>query len=100
MLKKFKESDEFFRRVDLSRSNIYFEIRLHKFLCKFTTLKKSALTSSYFKINFKLIKKICMANVDIFREKDKVFVKNKIFVSLFFILVYFIIFCPCLDNFV
>ena len=55
-LKKFKESDEFFSRVGLSRSNIYFRIRLHQFLCKFPILKKSTLYSSYYKSNFNLIK--------------------------------------------
>ena len=52
---------------------------------KFTTLKKSPLTSSYFTSNFKLTKELCKANVDIFRDK-----KN----------ICFIIFHPCLDNFV
>ena len=33
LLKKFKESDEFFSSVDLSWSNIYFKMRLNKFLC-------------------------------------------------------------------
>ena len=58
LLKKFKEKDEFFSRVGLNRSNIYFKIPLHKFLCKFPIFKKSILTSSYFKINFKLIKNV------------------------------------------
>ena len=63
LLKKFKKSGEFSSRVGLSRSNIYFKIRLYKFLCKFPKLKNS----SYFKSNFKLIKKVCKA--DIFGEK-------------------------------
>lgn len=37
-LKKFKESTEFFNYVKLSRSNIYFKIRLYKFLTKFPVL--------------------------------------------------------------
>ena len=65
LLKKFKDSDEFFSRVDLSRSNIYFKIRLYKF----PTLKKSTLISSNFKSNFKFITKVYKANVDIFGEK-------------------------------
>ena len=39
LLKKFKESEEFFSGVGLSQSNIYFKIRLHKFLYKFPKLK-------------------------------------------------------------
>ena len=66
---KVKKSDEFFSRVRLSRSNIYFKICLYNFLCKFPTWKKSILTSSYFKSNFKLVKKACKANVDIFGAK-------------------------------
>ena len=34
-LKRFKEEDEFFNCVGLSQSNIYFKIRLFKFLCKY-----------------------------------------------------------------
>ena len=57
LLKTFKEEDEIFNCVGLSRSNIYFKMRLFKFLCKFPVLKNSTLTSSYFKSNMKLIKK-------------------------------------------
>ena len=69
LLKRFKDSDEFFDGVGLSRSNIYFKIRLYKFLCKFPALRNSTLTSSYFKNNFKIIKKVCKTNADIFGEK-------------------------------
>ena len=69
LFKKFKESDQFFSRVGPRRYNIYVKIRLQKFVCKFTILKKSTLTSSYFKSNFKLIKNVCKEIVDIFREK-------------------------------
>ena len=69
MLKRFKDSDEFFSRVGLSRSNIYFKINLFKVLCNFPILKKPTLTLSYFKSNFKLIEKVCKANADIFGEK-------------------------------
>ena len=64
-LKTFRERDEFFSRVGLSRYSIYFKIRLHKFLCKFFVLKQSTLTSSYCKSNFESVKKICQAHVDI-----------------------------------
>ena len=69
LLKRFKDSDEFFDGVGLSQSNIYFKIRLYKFLCKFPALRHSTLTSSYFKNNFKIIKKVCKANADTFCEK-------------------------------
>ena len=69
LLKRFKDSDEFFDRVGLSRSNIYFKIRLYKFLCKFPALRNLTLTSSYFENNFKMIKKVCKTNADIFGEK-------------------------------
>ena len=58
LLKRFKDSDEFFDGVGLSRSNIYFKIRLYKLLCKFPALRNSTLTSRYFKNNFKIIKKV------------------------------------------
>ena len=57
LLKRFKEDDEFFDCVGLSRSNICFKIRLFKFLCKFPVLKNSTLTPSYFKSNLKQIRK-------------------------------------------
>ena len=66
--KRFKEQDEFFDGVGLSQSNIYFKVR-YKFLCKFSVLKKLTLTSSYFKSNFKLIKKVCKRNADQFGKK-------------------------------
>ena len=69
LLKRFNDAEEFFDRVGLSRSNIYFKISLYTFLRKFPLLKNSTLTSSYFKSNFKVIKKVCKANVNIFGEK-------------------------------
>ena len=69
LLKKFKDSDEFFDSVDQGRSNLYFKRRLYKFLCKFPALRNSTLTPSYFKNNFKIIKKVCQANADIFGKK-------------------------------
>ena len=69
LLRKFKEEDRFFDCAGLSQSNIYFKIRLHKLLRKFPVLKNSTLTPSYFKKNFKIIKKVCKVNIDIFGEK-------------------------------
>ena len=65
-LKRLKGRDKFFDRVGLSRFNIYFKIGLYKFLCKLPVLKNSTLIFSYFKGNFKLIKKVCKTNADIF----------------------------------
>ena len=67
--KRLRDAGEFFDRVGLSRSNIYFKISLNTFLRKFPLLKNSTLTSSYFKSNFKVIKKVCKANVNMFVEK-------------------------------
>ena len=92
LLKKFKESDEFFSHVGLSQSNIYFRIGLYIFLCKFTILKKS-LTSSCFKSNSKLIKKVCKP-MNIYFMKKKI---NKN-VSSFFILVSITL--SSLENFI
>ena len=41
--KKIKESEEFFNHVGLSRFNIYFKIRLCKFLNTFLVLSKGGL---------------------------------------------------------
>ena len=68
LLKRFKEEDEYFNKVGLSRSNIYFKMRLFKFFCKFPVLKDSTLTPIYFKRNMKIILKMCKANADIFPE--------------------------------
>ena len=48
LLESKESCDEFFSRVSLSGSNIYFK---------------------YFKLNFKLIKNVCKANVSIVRDK-------------------------------
>ena len=69
LLKKFKDSNEYFVGVGLNRSNIYFKISLYKFLCKFPLLKNSTLTSSYFNGNFKSIKNVCKTKAEVFGEK-------------------------------
>ena len=69
LFKKREESSEFFSQASLSRSNIYFKLRLHKFLCNFPIFNKSILASSYFKSSFKLNTNLCKANVDILGEK-------------------------------
>ena len=50
LLKCFRDEDEFFDRIGLGRSNIYFKISLYKFLRKFTLLKNSILTSYILKL--------------------------------------------------
>ena len=62
LLKKFKDTENFFDNVGQSRSTIYFKISLYKFLKKYPLLKKSTLRSSYFKNNFKAIKVVCKEN--------------------------------------
>ena len=69
LLKRFRYEDKFFDRVGLSQSNIYFKISLYKFLRKFLLMQNSTLASSYFKTNFKVIKKVCRANVNIFSKE-------------------------------
>ena len=51
LLKCFRDEDEFFDRIGLGRSNIYFKISLYKFLRKFTLLKNSTLTSYILKLS-------------------------------------------------
>ena len=53
LLKKFKDTENFFDNVCQSRSTICFKNSLYKFLKKYPLLKKSIIQSSYFKNNFK-----------------------------------------------
>ena len=70
LLKRFRDAEVFFDCIGLSRSNIYFRISLYKCLRKFPLLKNSTLqfNSSYYKSNFKVVKKVCKANVNVFGE--------------------------------
>ena len=68
--KTVKEGEEFFNHVDLTKLNIYFKIRLYKFLTKFPALENSSLSLSYFKSNLKVINKVCKKNVCLFGKKD------------------------------
>ena len=80
LLKRFKDSEEFFGCVDLSRSITYFKISLYKFLCQFPVLKNSTHISCYFKNNFQLIKKGKCKHI--WGEEVKIFVP---LVFIFFI---------------
>ena len=57
LLQQFKELEEFFESVGLSRSTIYFKISLFKFLLKYPLLKTSCLSSRYFENILKKRKK-------------------------------------------
>ena len=46
LLKRLNEEDDFINTVGLSSSNIYFKVRLFKFLCKFSMLDNLTLTRS------------------------------------------------------
>ena len=70
LLKRFKESEEFFKIAVLRRSTINFKIHLYKFLTKYPVLKKSRLSSHYLKKNFNDIKKVCRETADLFGWKD------------------------------
>lgn len=70
LLKKFMDSENIFKYIGPSRSNIYFKIKLYKCLTKFPELKNSTLPSSYFNSNFKLLKNLCQENVKIFCKKE------------------------------
>ena len=62
LLKKFKDTENFFDNAVQSRSTMYFKISLCKFLKKYPLLKKSAFQLSYFKNNFKTIKVVYKEN--------------------------------------
>ena len=49
LLKEFKDNEIFFETLNQSKSTIYFSINLPKFLKKYPVLKKSTLSSNYFK---------------------------------------------------
>ena len=66
MLKKFKDKEGFVENIELSRSTIYFKVRLYKWSKKFAALKNSSFSSNYFKNNFKVIKMVCSSNEKLF----------------------------------
>ena len=71
LLKGFKESQEFFETVGLSRSTIYFKMNLYKFFSKYPVVKSPTLPPNYFKNTFKMIMKVLQEHVDLFGKKDK-----------------------------
>ena len=70
LLKRFRESEEFFDTVALSYSTIYFKMSLYKFLSKHPVVKNITVSCNYFKNNFRILMKVCRENVDLFGEKD------------------------------
>lgn len=58
LLKKFKDTERFFEAISQSKPATYLKMGLFKFLKKYPALKKSALSSNYFKNNFKVIKNV------------------------------------------
>ena len=66
LLKRFKNTENFFDNITQSRSTIYFKISLYTFLKENSLLKTSTLQSSYFKNNFKAIKVVCEENLIFF----------------------------------
>ena len=57
LLKRFNDAEEFFDRVGLSRSNIYFKISLYKFLRTFPSLKIQLLHLAILRAILRLLKK-------------------------------------------
>ena len=66
MLKKFKAKEGFIENIGLSRSKIYFKVRLYKWSKKFAALKNSSFPLNYFRNNFKVIKMVCSSNEELF----------------------------------
>ena len=81
--------------MGLSRSHIYFKIRLHKFLSKYPLLKSCTLPQNYFKTHFRLIKKVCTERPYLLGKKHQQFYLIQFFLD--FSSVARILFC--LDSF-
>ena len=70
ILKKFKNTEQFFETLGLSKCTIYFKINLYKLIKKYPHLKNPHLSVQYFKDNFKMMKLLCKENGNEFRLKD------------------------------
>ena len=70
LLEKFKAAGQFFENVGLCKSTIYCKISLYEFLKKCSALKKSTLSSNYFKNNFNTIKAACKTNISTFYKLE------------------------------
>ena len=70
ILKKFKNTEQFFETLGLSKCTVYFKINLYKLIKKYPHLKNPHLSVQYFKNNFKMMKLVCKENGNEFRLKD------------------------------
>lgn len=70
LLKWLKEENGFMETMGLGRSHVYFKIWLHKFFSNYAVFKKSTLASNYLETNSKLIKNVCMDNLELFGKND------------------------------
>ena len=61
-LKKFKDSEQLFGEVGLSKLTVYFKKNLYKLTSNRPVLGRSTLSSHFLKNNFRLIKSICREN--------------------------------------
>ena len=66
LLKEFREAEQVFESVGHRKSAVYFKIELYKVLKRYPTIKKSSLSSNYFRKNFNIIKAVCKNNLNLF----------------------------------
>ena len=66
ILKKFRDTEQFFLNGGQSKTIIHFKMGLHKFMKKYPALKRPTLSSNYFKNNFNVIKTVCRNSVTLF----------------------------------
>ena len=69
IMKREKRYNQFFNRVRVNKSTIYFKMNLYRVLMKYPVLEKSILLPHYFKNNFEMIKAACNDNVNMFTFK-------------------------------
>ena len=91
ILEKFKDTENFFETVSMSRSTICFKINLYKLVRKYICLQKSTLSANYFKNNFKKIKSFCkkvkmnISKFLYFSPIDRIsHVKKRYFIKIFY----------------
>ena len=70
ILKKFKNTENFFETIRLDKSTIYFKINLYKPIKKYPGLKNSVLVDNYCKNCIKKINSVCKISRDDFRLED------------------------------
>lgn len=70
ILKRLKNTENFFKTIRLDKSTIYFKISLYKPIKKYPGLKNSALVDNYFKNCIKKINSVCKISRNEFRLED------------------------------